>query len=249
MFDILAYFSSIEFFYIIFILIIFGAIAQSAIGLGFGIPACFLVLLEPSMVPSCIILMGTFLAFSNALLSLKDIIKVDLIYAYFGRLIGSFMAMPLIFLTLGTNNYLIIFGILLLVATYMSIKKWNIVANKKNITIAGTISGLMGTLTGIGGPPMALVYQNSSARKVVATLNMFFGVGALFSVILFIYYDLINLPEVMKSIYLSPALIIGTFIGRREMVKKFVDKNLKNLIIAVCFVSAFVIILDAFITV
>jgi len=248
-FDILAYFSSIEFFYIIFILIIFGAIAQSAIGLGFGIPACFLVLLEPSMVPSCIILMGTFLAFSNALLSLKDIIKVDLIYAYFGRLIGSFMAMPLIFLTLGTNNYLIIFGILLLVATYMSIKKWNIVANKKNITIAGTISGLMGTLTGIGGPPMALVYQNSSARKVVATLNMFFGVGALFSVILFIYYDLINLPEVMKSIYLSPALIIGTYIGRREMVKKFVDKNLKNLIIAVCFVSAFVIILDAFITV
>ena len=249
MFDILAYFSSIEFFYIIFILIIFGAIAQSAIGLGFGIPACFLVLLEPSMVPSCIILMGTFLAFSNALLSLKDIIKVDLIYAYFGRLIGSFMAMPLIFLTLGTNNYLIIFGILLLVATYMSIKKWNIVANKKNITIAGTISGLMGTLTGIGGPPMALVYQNSSARKVVATLNMFFGVGALFSVILFVYYDLINLPEVMKSIYLSPALIIGTYIGRREMVKKFVDKNLKNLIIAVCFVSAFVIILDAFIAV
>lgn len=249
MFDILAYFSSIEFFYIIFILIIFGAIAQSAIGLGFGIPACFLVLLEPSMVPSCIILMGTFLAFSNALLSLKDIIKVDLIYAYFGRLIGSFMAMPLIFLTLGTKNYLIIFGTLLLVATYMSIKKWNIVANKKNITIAGTISGLMGTLTGIGGPPMALVYQNSSARKVVATLNMFFGVGALFSVILFIYYDLINLPEVMKSIYLSPALIIGTYVGRREMVKKFVDKNLKNLIIAVCFVSAFVIILDAFITV
>ena len=249
MFDILAYFSSIEFFYIIFILIIFGAIAQSAIGLGFGIPACFLVLLEPSMVPSCIILMGTFLAFSNALLSLKDIIKVDLIYAYFGRLIGSFMAMPLIFLTLGTKNYLIIFGTLLLVATYMSIKKWNIVANKKNITIAGTISGLMGTLTGIGGPPMALVYQNSSARKVVATLNMFFGVGALFSVILFVYYDLINLPEVMKSIYLSPALIIGTYIGRREMVKKFVDKNLKNLIIAVCFVSAFVIILDAFITV
>ena len=135
MFDILAYFSSIEFFYIIFILIIFGAIAQSAIGLGFGIPACFLVLLEPSMVPSCIILMGTFLAFSNALLSLKDIIKVDLIYAYFGRLIGSFMAMPLIFLTLGTKNYLIIFGTLLLVATYMSIKKWNIVANKKTLQL------------------------------------------------------------------------------------------------------------------
>ena len=175
MFDILNYFSSLEFFFIIFILIIFGAITQSAIGIGFGIPACFLVLLEPSMVPSCIVLMGSFLAFSNAMLSFKDIIKVDLIYAYSGRVVGSLLAMPLIFFTLGTNKYLIVFGILLLIATYMSAKNWNIVATKKNITLAGTASGLMGTLTGIGGPPMAIVYQNSSARKVVATLNMFLG--------------------------------------------------------------------------
>jgi uncharacterized membrane protein YfcA len=244
-FDILNYFSSIEFFFIIFTLIIFGAITQSAIGIGFGIPACFLVLLEPSMVPSCIVLMGSFLAFSNAMLSFKDIIKVDLIYAYSGRVVGSLLAMPLIFFTLGTNKYLIVFGILLLIATYMSAKNWNIVATKKNITIAGTASGLMGTLTGIGGPPMAIVYQNSSARKVVATLNMFFGIGALFSVILFIYFDLINLPEVMKSIYLAPALVIGTYVGRRSVIRDFVNRNLKSLIIAVCFISAIIIIFDA----
>jgi len=247
-FNILGYFSSLDFYLIVLILIIFGAITQSAIGIGFGIPAGILVLLEPSMVPSCIILMGSFLALSNAMLSYKDIIKVDLIYSYTGRVIGSILAMPLIFLTLGTDYYLIIFGVLLLIATYLSAKKWDIVATKKNITIAGTASGLMGTLTGIGGPPMAIVYQNSSAKKVVATLNMFFGIGALFSVLLFIYYDLINLPEVMKSIYLTPGLIIGTYIGRRKIIREFVNRNLKNLIIAVCFISAVVIILDAIIS-
>jgi uncharacterized membrane protein YfcA len=247
-FNILGYFSSLDFYLIVLILIIFGAITQSAIGIGFGIPAGILVLLEPSMVPSCIILMGSFLALSNAMLSYKDIIKVDLIYSYTGRVIGSILAMPLIFLTLGTDYYLIIFGVLLLIATYLSAKKWDIVATKKNITIAGTASGLMGTLTGIGGPPMAIVYQNSSAKKVVATLNMFFGIGALFSVLLFIYYDLINLPEVMKSIYLAPGLIIGTYIGRRKIIREFVNRNLKNLIIAVCFISAVVIILDAIIS-
>ena len=245
MLNILGYFSSLDFYLIILFLIILGAITQSAIGIGFGIPAGILVLLEPSMVPSCIILMGSFLALSNAMLSYKDIIKVDLIYSYTGRVIGSILAMPLIFLTLGTDYYLIIFGVLLLIATYLSAKKWNIVATKKNITIAGTASGIMGTLTGIGGPPMAIVYQNSSAPKVVATLNMFFGIGALFSVLLFVYFDLINLPEVMKSIYLSPGLVIGTYIGRRGIVRKFVNRNLKNLIIAVCFISALVIILDA----
>ena len=92
---------------------------------------------------------------------------------------------------------------------------------------------------------MAIVYQNSSAKNVVATLNMFFGIGALFSVLLFVYFDLINLPEVMKSIYLSPALIIGTYIGRKKTIKEFVGRNLKSLIIAVCFISALVIIFDA----
>ena len=140
---------------------------------------------------------------------------------------------------------LIIFGILLLIATYLSAKKWNIVASKKNISIAGIASGLMGTLTGIGGPPMAIVYQNSSAKKVVATLNMFFGIGALFSVILFIFFDLINLPEVMKSVYLAPALIIGTYIGRKKIIGQFVNRNLKKLIISICFLSAVIIILDA----
>lgn len=245
MLNILGYFSSLDFYLIILFLIILGAITQSAIGIGFGIPAGILVLLEPSMVPSCIILMGSFLALSNAMLSYKDIIKVDLIYSFTGRVIGSILAMPLIFLTLGTDYYLIVFGVLLLIATYLSAKKWNIVATRKNITIAGTASGIMGTLTGIGGPPMAIVYQNSSAPKVVATLNMFFGIGALFSVLLFVYFDLINLPEVMKSIYLSPGLVIGTYIGRRGIVRKFVNRNLKNLIIAVCFISALVIILDA----
>lgn len=245
MLNILGYFSSLDFYLIVLFLIILGAITQSAIGIGFGIPAGILVLLEPSMVPSCIILMGSFLALSNAMLSYKDIIKVDLIYSFTGRVIGSILAMPLIFLTLGTDYYLIVFGVLLLIATYLSAKKWNIVATRKNITIAGTASGIMGTLTGIGGPPMAIVYQNSSAPKVVATLNMFFGIGALFSVLLFVYFDLINLPEVMKSIYLSPGLVIGTYIGRRGIVRKFVNRNLKNLIIAVCFISALVIILDA----
>ena len=118
MFNILGYFSSLDFYLIVLILIIFGAITQSAIGIGFGIPAGILVMLEPSMVPSCIILMGSFLALSNAMLSYKDIIKVDLIYSYTGRVIGSILAMPLIFLTLGTDYYLIIFGVLLLIATY-----------------------------------------------------------------------------------------------------------------------------------
>ena len=247
MFNILSYFSSIEFYSFALILFIIGAITQSAIGIGFGLPACFLVLFEPSMVPSCIVLMGTFLAFSNAFLSLKDVIKMDLAYSFSGRVVGSLISIPIISLTIGTKSYLIFFGVLLLITVFLSAKKWNAVANKKNITIAGSCSGFMGTLIGIGGPPMAIVYQNSSAKNVVATLNMFFGIGALFSVFLLIYIDLINFREVMRCLFLAPAVIIGIILGRRNVVKNYVNKNLKKLILIICFISALIVLGQALI--
>ncbi|MDC0616024.1 sulfite exporter TauE/SafE family protein [Candidatus Pelagibacter sp.] len=228
-------------------LIIVGAITQSAIGIGFGIPACFLVLLEPTMVPSCIVLMGTFLAFSNAFLSLKDIITEDLAYSFSGRVVGTLISIPLITLTIGTKSFLIIFGLLLLITVFLSAKRWNVVATKKNVTIAGVCSGFMGTLTGVGGPPMAIVYQNSSSKNVVATLNMFFGIGALFSVLILIYIDLINLREVIRCLLLTPGILVGIILGRQKIVKDYVSFNLKKLILIICFVSAILVLTQAFI--
>jgi uncharacterized membrane protein YfcA len=236
-----------EFYYFVMFLIIVGAITQSAIGIGFGIPACFLVLLEPTMVPSCIVLMGTFLAFSNAFLSLKDIITEDLAYSFSGRVVGTLISIPLITLTIGTKSFLIIFGLLLLITVFLSAKRWNVVATKKNVTIAGVCSGFMGTLTGVGGPPMAIVYQNSSSKNVVATLNMFFGIGALFSVLILIYIDLINLREVMRSLLLTPGILVGIILGRQKIVKDYVSLNLKKLILIICFVSAILVLTQAFI--
>jgi uncharacterized membrane protein YfcA len=236
-----------EFYYFVMFLIIVGAITQSAIGIGFGIPACFLVLLEPTMVPSCIVLMGTFLAFSNAFLSLKDIITEDLAYSFSGRVVGTLISIPLITLTIGTKSFLIIFGLLLLITVFLSAKRWNVVATKKNVTIAGVCSGFMGTLTGVGGPPMAIVYQNSSSKNVVATLNMFFGIGALFSVLILIYIDLINLREVMRCLLLTPGILVGIILGRQKIVKDYVSFNLKKLILIICFVSAILVLTQAFI--
>jgi uncharacterized membrane protein YfcA len=228
-------------------LIVIGAITQSAVGIGFGIPACFLIILEPTMVPSCIVLMGTFLAFSNAFLSFKDIIKDDLIYSFSGRVVGTFISVPLISLTIGTKSYLIIFGLLLLITVFLSAKKWSIAATKKNVTIAGLCSGFMGTLTGVGGPPMAIVYQNSDSKNVVATLNMFFGIGALFSVLVLTYIDLINFREIMRCLLLAPGIITGIILGRQKIVKDYVSINLKKLILIICFISAIIVLVQAFI--
>ncbi len=243
---ILNYFSSYEIYLIILFAIFVGATAQSSVGIGFGIPGCIIILTDPSMIPISIVLMGTFLAFSNALLNLKDILLKDLIYSLSGRVIGTFLSVPLIALTIGTNNFLIIFGIVLLITIPLSALKWNLKANKKNIVIAGTCSGFMGTLTGVGGPPMGIVYQNSESRNVVATLNMFFGLGALFSVIVLANMNLLNTTIAIKCLFLAPGLVMGIVFGRLEIVKKFVKIKFKLLILAVCVVSSLLVLLLAF---
>ena len=143
---------------------------------------------------------------------------------------------------------MIIFGLLLLITIPLTAKNWNIIASIKNITVAGFFSGFMGTLTGVGGPPMGIVYQNSKSTNVVATLNMFFGFGALFSVIVLANINLLDMLLVIKCLFLFPAVIIGIIFGRLKTVKNYVGVKFKSLILIVCTISALLVLGQAFIS-
>jgi len=244
---ILQYFASSEVYGILLLSVFIGAITQSAIGIGFGIPGCVILLFDASLIPTSIVLMGTFVAFSNAFLSFKQIIKKDLIYSLTGRVVGTLIAAPIIMITVGTKYFMFIFGFMLLFIVPLSFFKWNIQASIKNVSIAGLFSGFLGTLTGVGGPPMGIVYQNSKSSRVVPTLNMFFGFGALFSVIVLWNIGLLNMIIAIKCLLLSPSVAIGIMLGRQKFVKDFVDIKFKTLILIICILSAFLVLSQAFI--
>ena len=48
---------------------------------------------------------------------------------------------------------------------------------------AGALSGFMGTIVSIGGPPIALLYQNESGPSLRGTLSAFFVVGVALAII------------------------------------------------------------------
>ncbi len=244
---ILQYFASSEVYGILLLSVFIGAITQSAIGIGFGIPGCVILLFDASLIPTSIVLMGTFVAFSNAFLSFKQIIKKDLIYSLTGRVVGTLIAAPIIMITVGTKYFMFIFGFMLLFIVPLSFFKWNIQASIKNVSIAGLFSGFLGTLTGVGGPPMGIVYQNSNSSRVVPTLNMFFGFGALFSVIVLWNIGLLNMIIAIKCLLLSPSVAIGIMLGRQKFVKDFVDIKFKTLISIICILSALLVLGQAFI--
>jgi hypothetical protein len=66
-------------------------------------------------------------------------------------------------------------------------------------------------------------------------------------VLILIYIDLINLREVMRCLLLTPGILVGIILGRQKIVKDYVSFNLKKLILIICFISAILVLTQAFI--
>ncbi|GAB2483417.1 MAG: sulfite exporter TauE/SafE family protein [Comamonas sp.] len=79
---------------------------------------------------------------------------------------------------------------------------------------AGLITGVTETATGIGGPPLALVYQHQPPATMRATLAFCFLVGELMSLATLLATGHIQGPQLMATLYLLPALVIGALASR-----------------------------------
>ena len=62
---------------------------------------------------------------------------------------------------------IVLAGVVLLGVVLTSLG-WIPVPRRRNLVLAGAASGVLGTATAIGGPPMALVWQGSTAPGCAA---------------------------------------------------------------------------------
>ena len=81
------------------------------------------------------------------------------------------------------------------------------------LLIAGFASGLMGTLTSVGGPPIALVYQNATGPEMRSTLNAYFALGGLLSMAVLGYAGRFGQRELAWGVALLPAVAVGFWLS------------------------------------
>ncbi len=74
----------------------------------------------------------------------------------------------------------VVIGVVVLAALAMTTREREVPRNRRTLAAHGVISGTTGTASGIGGPPIALLYQRERPR-VRATLALYFFGGALLS--------------------------------------------------------------------
>ncbi|MCY1532929.1 Sulfite exporter TauE/SafE [compost metagenome] len=79
---------------------------------------------------------------------------------------------------------------------------------------AGLVTGVTETATGIGGPPLALVYQHQPAPTMRSTIALCFLVGELVSLATLMAAGRIDGSQLYAAALLLPALVVGAVLSR-----------------------------------
>lgn len=212
---------------VIFVVMTAGAVVQGAVGFGANlIAAPILVLIDPGLVPGPILVAGLAL---NVLMVLGEPEHDGLRstgWALLGRVPGTVIgAAALVLLPAGRLE--ILFPVLILVGVGLSVGGLRLRRSAPTLIGAGTLSGFMATVVGIGGPPMALVYQHATGPVLRGALARFFTLGGALSVLSLVVVGRFDLAALGTSLLLVPGVVLGFAVSRR--LNRYLDTRFTRL--------------------
>ncbi|MFV1991653.1 MAG: TSUP family transporter [Acidimicrobiales bacterium] len=190
--------------------VVFGAIIQGSLGFGMNLMvAPLLGLLYPELLPSGAILLALATAALVLARNLRHLQPTALGWAVLGRIPGSVVGAFLV-LVASQAQLGILSGLSVLVAVAILSLGRRLTPTRRTLTTAGAISGVMGTATAIGGPPMALVLMEQNPVNLRATMSGFLVFGTLLSTLLLSLVGKLTLNQAQQIATLIPALVLGT---------------------------------------
>jgi hypothetical protein len=189
--------------------VVIAALIQGGIGVGFAlIVAPVAAVLRPDLLPGAVLIMMLPL---NAYVAWRERHHFDLPSAGWitgGRVVGTFGGLwILLVVTTATLDLLVGITTILAAAATKLAPKFS--PNHSAYVSAGLITGVTETATGIGGPPLALVYQHHPGPALRATIALCFLVGELFSLAVLAAEHRLSFGQLRDAILLMPPLALG----------------------------------------
>lgn len=198
------------------LIVFFASVVQASLGMGFGLTAApLLAIVDPVFVPVATIIIGMISSTIGAVGEHSQILWADVFSAVTGRLSGTFVAAFLLLLTVDKNGFLVLFGCGVAVAVLLSTLGHSIRKTPFNLFVMGSVSGTMGTITGVGAPPLALVYQGSYAGQARPTLAAIFAFGCGISLLMLVSIGWVGSQEIIVAALMLPPMAAGTTAGRK----------------------------------
>ena len=181
-------------------LVFIGACLQGVGGIGFAMFAapiaawCF-----PALVPGPLLLLGGLVSVMAALREPAGIQWALTRQCIAGRCVGAALA----------------FGLSLLLAVALSSVGWVLVPTRRNAVLAGVASGLMGTITSAGAPPLGLLTQRLPPPAIRATVGCIIAIGSMVSLLLLAVAGHFSQAQALLGLALFPWVLAGFRVSSR----------------------------------
>jgi uncharacterized membrane protein YfcA len=191
------------------------AMLQGAVGFGLGMVAIpFLIYLDIRFVPGPLLMAALTLHMLVLRRDRSGVDKSGLTMLLSGRVLGTIPA-AILLASLPLDSMKILLASIVLAGAVMTLLHPGGPATRGVLFAAGTASGFMATAAGLGGPPVALVYQRESGLRLRGTLAAYFIVGTMLSLGALAWAGRFGREEIRLSAFLIPGTMIGYLMSRR----------------------------------
>ncbi|WP_168581266.1 sulfite exporter TauE/SafE family protein [Gephyromycinifex aptenodytis] len=194
--------------------VLIAAWLQGSVGFGLGmILAPVLALAAPSLLPVTVLLLALVLSGFSAVADRHGVHLRSLAIGIGGRVPGTVLGAWLV-ARLPQREFALLVAVSVLLGAFFAWRGWQPRNRTRNVLAAGLLSGVMGTATSVGGPPMALVWGASEAQRMRGTLSAFFFIGSLLSLAGLFVFDAVDPQQIRAAVLFAPAMLLGFGLAR-----------------------------------
>jgi uncharacterized membrane protein YfcA len=190
------------------------ALVQGSTGLGFALIVAPVVgIFEPALLPVLLLVLMIPL---NVYVAWRERTSVDrggagwITVGRFAGTLGGLWVLAVV----PVSKLSVLIGISTLVAALAALIAPSFRPGRLTFVAAGVFTGITETSTGIGGPPLALVYQHRPAPVLRSTVALCFLVGEVFSLALLAANGRVHESQLHAALLLIPALALGGLASR-----------------------------------
>ena len=223
------------------ITLVVGAAVQGLVGLGLGLVAApVTVMLEPRLMPDLLLWLAMLMPVVSLLREREDIDWRGLGWSVAARVPGTVVGVYLVAI-FSARALGVAVGLMVLLSLAVTAHAVVLPVNRITLTVAGFASGITGTATSIGGPPMAVLLQHRAPLQIRTTLAVYFLLGAGLSLVGLGVTGSLERSTFYLALLLVPCLVLG-FVMSRVLHRRLRREHVRPAVLAVCAASAVVLL-------
>lgn len=223
--------------------VLVAAFVQGSTGLGFAlITAPVIGLIEPLLLPVLLLVLMMPLNVYVAWRERHALDRGGAGWITVGRTAGTLGGLGVL-VAVPASSLNVVIGGSTAVAALATLLAPSFRAGPRALLAAGAVTGVTETATGIGGPPLALVYQHQPAPVLRSTVAVCFLAGEVISLALLAATGKVNSHQIEVALLLVPALVLGALLS--GAIHHRVDGPLmRSLVLGFALISGVVLILQ-----